>query len=181
MIEILIAALAGGFLSRMVGGGWPSPLIPIPAQWLYAAPYGLMFMGDKWGLLSYAFAGVGKRIGHSTYFNLGYEPGGAVSPPEPLVRLFFGPVKGNGSYWRCVFGLACVGMAVTLVPAVIYAVLISPLKGAVIAFTGLFCPAAYMIGWFLRVNFGKIVQPTVIGEVLSGVGQYAVLAAVILC
>ncbi len=176
MINKILFSLLGGLLSRMVGGGKPNLLIP--AQWLYALPYGMIFMGTWYGLPAYACSAIGKRIGHFPYFLLGHYTQAISnrppSPVEPIVRFFFGLDKG-GQYWRDFFGLTLTGLAVTIVPGILYGLVINPLAGLLLALSGAFKSIAYAIGWKFKENYFGI-EPTAIGEILTGIMTYGVLS-----
>ena len=95
-------AAIGGFISRMCGR---KSVIPFGLeQWLYALPYGLIFIGSLWGIPAYIAAVLGKRTGHGQYIHLGYLPRQDYSMDEKLDFLlvpFFGVDRG-GAYWRSV-------------------------------------------------------------------------------
>lgn len=177
-IEIALLAALGGFLSRLCGR---KSVIPFGLeQWLYALPYGLIFLGYWQGIPAYLPAVFGKRTGHGQYIHLGYLPRQDYEqdePLDPIIRLFFGEDRG-GAYWRCVAGLVLTGMAVTLIPGVIYGLQISPLCGSVIALSGASKGVAYQIGWFLRRKTTYVMFPTKIGEILTGVFGWGTLAAI---
>lgn len=169
-----IFALIGGFLSRLCGR---KSVIPFGLeQFLYAIPYGLIFMGSLWGIPAFIAGVAGKRTGHGQYISLGNfrQPYGNDEPLDCIVRFFFGFDYG-GNYWRCVAGLAVTGMAVTLLPGLLYGLVVNPLMGAVIAISGMSKALAYMIGWFLYEK-NLIGRPTVIGEILTGAFGWGVLA-----
>lgn len=178
MIYRFFFAVIGGWISRIMGGGWPSNL-PVPAQWFYAAPYGLMFTGSAWGILAYFAAGAGARIGHYPYFLMGLHPvvdTSRVPPLDFIIRPFFGAISpSGGQYWRCVAGLAVTGLAVTVLPGLLYGFWADPLKGAVIAFSGALKPLGYMIGAFLEKR-GVIKHENVSGEFIRGFTGWGVLA-----
>lgn len=176
MIGFIIAAGLGGWLSRMCGGG--KPQLPFGLeQWLYALPYGTVFLFNIWGIPAYLAAVAGKRTGHGQYMLLGYGARQPVANDEKLdviVRFFFGVDRG-GNYWRCVFGLGVTGLAVTLLPGILFCLFVDPVAGIGIAFSGALKPLGYMLGWALQRR-GLVRRPTVWGEVLAGVTGWGALA-----
>ena len=178
----ILFIILGGWISRMVGGGWPD--LKIPAQWLYAIPYGLLMYPHCIGIVAYVAAAVGKRTAHAAYIDLGHDsvPIGGTPPLDFIVRFFFGVDRG-GAYWRCCFGMAVTGLAVTLVPGILYAATVNPLAGLILAFSGALKAVAYMIGWksFDIVKPEKmwlklLLQPTVNGEILTGIFGWGAIA-----
>lgn len=176
-----IFALVGGWISRMMGGGRPT-FLPLPAQWLYAAPYGLIFTGSLWGILAYIAAAIGARTAHYPYFLMGQDPvidTTRVPPVDFLIRPFFGAISPTGGqYWRCVAGLSATGLACTILSGFLYACAVNPLSGAIIAGSGLLNPVGYMIGVFLRRR-GIYSQDNVVGEFMRGFTGWGVLACLL--
>lgn len=180
---IALAAACGGFLSRAMGGGTPD-FLPLPAQWFFAVPYGLILWGDWRGWLAYVACAVGARTAHYPYFAMGKlttVDTSRVPHVDFLIKPFFGPILATGGqYWRCVAGLAVTGMAATIVPGILYGLKINPLGGAVIAFSGLLKPAGYIVGdWMEDLNITH--SGNVPGEIGRGVTGWGILAWVILC
>lgn len=175
MIFKILFVLLGGFLSRLCGR---KSVIPFGLeQWLYALPYLLIFASSLWGIPAYIAAVMGKRTGHGQYLALGRGERQSFELDERLdfiVRFFFGVDRG-GSYWRCVTGMAVTGLAVTIVPGILYAMIINPLSGTLIALSGASKAFAYMAGWFLY-DKNIVHRPTVLGEVLTGVFGWGLLA-----
>ena len=81
----------------------------------------------------------------------------------------------GGNYWRCFTGLALTGAMVTLPVGVLYALKTDALYGLALGLSGALKAPAYMIGWFIHEHFRKI-HPTKIGEILTGLFSYGVLA-----
>ncbi len=178
----ILFIIIGGWISRMVGGGWPD--VKIPAQWLYAVPYAVIFWGSFWSLPAYLAAAVGKRTGHAQYIDLGHDAGPPAStvPLDCIVRFFFGVDRG-GAYWRCCFGMVVTGLAVTLVPGILYACTVDSMGGLILAISGASKALAYAIGWAAfklvrptSLRFQRLFQPTVWGEVLTGVFGWGAIA-----
>lgn len=175
---LLAFALIGGWISRVLGGGRPQlpRWVTLPA---YALPYGAIFLGHPLGLLAMAAAAAGKATAHTPYWALGHTPElfvGRVPTLDPIVRFFFGPIE-RGGYWRAAFGLAVVGMAVTLVPGLLFAWYVSVPLGLLIVFSGALKPLGYMLGWKLSDYSGKTtLTPNVYGEFLAGVFGWSALA-----
>lgn len=143
------------------------------------------------GFIAFALAVAGKSLGHGQWQNLGTVLKRIT--PEKLdfiVSWFFGPdprsiisfkcvITGKmleGSrpiihdklYWRCVFGMALVGLAATLGAALIVG-WISPPAGAIIALGGLLKGRAYVVGWSgFEFQFDDIDEPTEMGEAFTG-------------
>jgi hypothetical protein len=174
----IIGAAVGGFISRLCGR---KSVIPFGLeQWLYAMPYGIILLGSWWAIPAYFAAVLGKRTGHGQYIGLGYGQRQLFSNDEaldPIVRFFFGLDRG-GDYWRCAAGLGVTGMAVTILPGLLYGIFVNPLGGAVIAFSGASKAIAYMIGWKLYEK-NLVPKPTVVGEILTGVFGWGVVAWVL--
>lgn len=172
-LKFLFAA-SGGAFSRLCG---KKSHIPFGLeQWLYAVPYLLIFTGSLWGIPALIGAAIGKRTGHGQYIQLGYLPRQNFENDEALdfiVKFFMGEDKG-GNYWRCVAGLAVTGLAVTLLPGILYACVVNPSVGLAIGFSGVLKAPSYMIGWFLARN-GNIYEPTAIGEILTGFLGWGIL------
>ena len=177
----IIMALLGGWISRMCGGGWPKLKWGLD-QWLYALPYGLVFLPFAPLASALAFVGafLGKRTGHGQYHG---RAGKVVAKDEQerldfIVRFFFG--EDTGQYWRKQFGLAVTGVAVTLAPGILYAVEVDALTGAFLAVSGASKTLAYMIGYYVHdvVGYKKFV-PTAIGEFLTGVMGWGLLACLV--
>ena len=175
VIKIIIAC-AGGFLSRLCGR---KSVIPLGLeQWLYALPYGLIFTGSLWGIIPYLAAVAGKRMGHGQYIHLGYLPRQPLENDESIdciIRFFFGIDRG-GNYWRCVAGLAITGLAVTVVPGIVYAIVVNPVTGTLIALSGASKALAYMAGFWA---FNDPNRATTIGEILTGVFGWGVIGLVL--
>lgn len=171
-----VFSVMGGWLSRMMGGGWPTFL---PAQWIYAIPYGLMFTGSLWGIPAYIIAVWGARTAHYPYFLMGDVSKIDTSRTPPLdflIRPFFGAISPTGGqYWRCVAGLAVTGMAVTIFPGILYAVIVNPLDGCLIAASGSLKPIGYILGRYLQKR-GFISSGNIVGEFLRGFTGWGVLA-----
>ena len=174
---VFLAALLGGFLSRLCGR---KSVIPFGLeQWLYALPYLLIFTGSLYGIPAYLAAVLGKRTGHGQYIHLGYLPRQDYSLDEKLdflLKPFFGEDSG-GNYWRSVAGLALTGVAVTLLPGLVYGFLINGLSGCIIVLSGTLKGLAYMIGWDMHKK-GYAEEPTKIGEILTGAFAYGTLALI---
>lgn len=171
MITLALAAL-GGWISRVCGGG--RPYLPFGlAQWLYAIPYGLAVPNPAAGLLCYGLAVIGKRMGHGQYIHLGgyRQPTSQDETIDPILRFFFG-IDYGGAYWRCVAGLCLTGLCVTF-PCGIAMLLCGNWQGLIVAFSGASKGLAYMIG-----NIQHKWKPTVVGEVLTGVFGWGVIAYV---
>lgn len=170
----LLMPLIGGWVSRIVGGGFPSTWIPIPAQWIYAIPYFFIFNDLKLSLLSYVITGVTKRFGHGQYIGLGYSARQPKENDEKLdfiVKFFFGEDNG-GNYWRCAFGLAVTGLIMTIPLGCMYS-FINPLYGIILGVSGVTKTIAYMIGWKIYDKLN--ISPTAIGEFLTGVFGWGIL------
>lgn len=180
--------LLGGWLSRIMGGGWPDDYIPIPVQWFYAIPYGFLFLGSAhssaWlALAAYCAAAVGARTANYPYFLLGTSSRvdtSRVPPLDFLIRWYFGAISPTGGqYWRDVAGLAVEGAAVTFLPGILYAVTVCPLAGALIALSGLSKAPAYMIElWLYKHKWYN--QQAVIGEFLRGLFGWGILEWILL-
>lgn len=176
-----IFSLVGGWVSRVMGGGWPT-FLPLSAQWIYALPYGLMFSGSLWGIPAYISAAIGARTAHYPYFLMGKVPvidTSRVPKVDFLIRPFFGAISPTGGqYWRCVAGLSATGLACTILPGFLYASVVNPLTGAIIALSGLLKPVGYMLGLFLREK-GIYSQDNVVGEFTRGFIGWGVLACLL--
>ena len=140
-------------------------------QWIYGIPYGLVLIYSPISaVIAYLCAVLGKRMGHGQYIHLGKKRQ-AISQDEkidPILRFFFGVDRGC-AYWRCVCGLVITGLMVTIPAGVLY----GGMEGAIIALSGSTKGLAYMIGHALPVR-----SPTMIGEILTGVFGWGILAAV---
>lgn len=145
---LLAYSIAGGWISRMCGGGWPQMRAGLE-QWLYAAPYAVVIQHPA-GILAFIAALLGKRMGHGQYIHLGdfRQPEAQDEKIDGVLRFFFGVDRG-GNYWRCVAGLALTGLVVTLPAGFIYAYLYSPLGGLLLALSGGTKPLGYMLGRLL--------------------------------
>lgn len=167
-----------------MGGGWPD-LFPLPAQWFYAIPYGLILWADwRIALVSFIACAVGARTSHYPYLTMADgSPVDTSRVPKVdfIIKPFFGPITAAGDqYWRCVAGLAVTGAAATLVPGILYGIKINTLGGAVIAASGLLKPLGYIIGRWLEIL--KVTgSGNIPGEVLRGVTGWGILAWVVLC
>ncbi len=167
---VILAAILGGWSSRNCGGGWPKMPLALE-QWIYGIPYGAaMAINPISAVIAYLCAVLGKRMGHGQYIHLGKKRQVITQDEviDPLLRFFFGVDRG-GAYWRCVCGLAITGLAVTVPTGVLY----GGKGGAMIAISGASKGMAYMIGHSLPVK-----SPTIIGEILTGVFGWGILAAV---
>lgn len=166
--------LVGGFISRIVGGGFPAKYLPIPAQWLFAVPYFFIFDDIRYCLFAFIVAGITKRLGHGQYIGLSFVPRPPKKNDEKLdifVKPFFGEDNG-GNYWRCVWGLAVTGLVMTLPIGIAYAIQENALIGLIFGVSGALKALAYMIGWELFNEKKTKFEPTVIGEFLTGVFSY---------
>lgn len=169
-MEVLAFILLGGFISRMCGGGKPKLPLGID-QWLYAIPYGvityLYSQSILWSVLAYLGAFLGKRTGHGGWMDLG-----TWTKPREDERLEFIIKALHGKiyeYWYDFIGLCLVGLAVSLMSAVIVGS-VSPLAGFILMLSGALKAVAYSIGWKIRR------KPTEIGEFLTGIFGYAGIA-----
>lgn len=183
-----------GWLSRMCGGAPPNLGRPWP-QILYAMPVALTAWpaGVIWTLLSLGGAFFGKSTGHGQWMSLAHVIKKVHEEPlDFIVAWFWGAdprvvatddaqavILSNEYgltklYWRCVFGMAVVGVAVTLVGGV--ALILSGMAGAgaLLILSGICKAPAYMIGWIIYpTGQGQgpqyLNQATAIGELLTGV------------
>lgn len=170
-------SLLGGWISRIKGGG--KPKLPVPAQWIWAIPYGFLFTGSWWGLPVYVCAALGKRTASYPYLFMGNISSVDTTrnpPMDFIVKWMFGPISPNGGqFWRCYAGFAVEGLATTLMAGSIYAYLIDPVKGAILAASGLLKPLAYAIELYL-FKYKIIKHQDVIAEILDGLFLWGVLS-----
>ena len=158
---IAIAAILGGWISRMCGGGWPKLPWGLD-QWIYALPYAGVYFLLPWAwyinlpvaAAAYGLGFLGKRMGHGQYFHLNYSPRENEEQDEkidPFVSLFFGKdLGGHGRkrYWRGVFGLSITGLICALGAGVALGVAGHYIASAVILAGGIAKAGAYMLGWW---------------------------------
>lgn len=180
IIYKILFSILGGWLSRIMGGGRPD--IYIPAQWPYALPYAFI-LGHSWlGLVCYLSAAIGARIIHYPYFLMGNFPPvdlTRVPPTDFIIKPFFGPMlAAGGQYWRCVAGLAVTGICVTLVSGVLYAVMVDPVRGVLIALSGGLKPLGYIFGTFIQKYTTKL-QENVYGEFGRGLTGWGALSCIL--
>lgn len=196
IVTLLFAfALAGGWLSRMCGGG--PPKLPYGLdQWLYSLPYLLICLpavaviaallgATKESrkryyplvLLPYGGAVVGKRTGHGGGIDAGTSE---VVRDDEKLEAIIKPLHGKISeYWYDILLLAVTGIATTLVAGIMLAFL-NVWAGMAVALSGLTKGPAYMIGWAIYPNgSGKGIphlnEATAIGEFLTGFFAYLIL------
>ena len=183
---VLIVALAGGWLKRIIGGGWPVIPWGIP-RLVFGVPFAGLLAGlpGHWMLpwLSYALSDYGVRIGHAQYQNLGFDrPGHDRSTVDWLVTLFFGPDTNAGkpaSYLRCIFGLSITGLGVTLGPGILYGLYVDPVAGYLLTAVGAFKPMGYMLGWALwnrGIKPRPWLTPNIYGEFWTGFIMWGAVA-----
>lgn len=175
-INILIFALLGGLSSRICGGARPQFMWGGNAMF-HALPYGLIFLPHWWAVIPFICATIGKKTGHVPYIQMGYiyeHTIGRAPALDPIVSLFFGEHT-KGDYWRSFFGLIVTGLAVTLIPALIYGTTVSAAGGFMIALGGALKPIGYMIDWQLYKR-GIREASTLYGENLSGFFAWGCLA-----
>jgi hypothetical protein len=177
--------------SRMCGGA-PPPLGRPYVQILFALPLALLCA--KAGIFSvFAFAGAffGKSTGHGLWMSLNYViKKSHTEPLDFIVAWFWGQdprvvATDNAQaillsneygmtrlYWRSVTGLVVAGLAVTIIPAIIFGLFNSATGGVLLFLSGAGMAPAYMIGWkfFNGISGGipYLNQPTEIGEFLTG-------------
>lgn len=167
----LIMAFLGGYISRMCGGGF-FQLGRGLEQFAYALPYGgilLLYGYPKAALVAYAFAVLGKRLGHGQYIDRGKVilPESMRDSIDPFVSLFFGPETGQ-DYWRDKFGLLFTGLAVSVPCGVLFGLFVDPVIGCLIALSGGTKAISYMIAYWFYDNVSKRYRATDLGEILTG-------------
>lgn len=173
----------GGWISRMCGGG--KPKLPLGLdQWLYALPYGALtfyallstvqpFSPYPWyiwalSITAYLGAFLGKRTGHGGFMDLGTwtKPRGDERL-EFIIKRWYGRIS---EYAYDFLGLAITGLSTSLFAAAIIFTQ-SPLAALALLCGGALKAAAYAIGWKQ-----PWIQPTVFGEVFTGVFAYGSIA-----
>ncbi|MCC7305831.1 MAG: hypothetical protein IT558_06180 [Alphaproteobacteria bacterium] len=180
------------WVSRMCGGA-PPPLGRPYTQILYAIPLGLICLkSGVFTLAAFAGAYFGKSTGHGQWMSLAHVIKKVHEEPlDFIVTWFWGPdprvIASDDAqavilsreygltklYWRCVSGLVVVGTAVTIIPALIFGVFVSPVGALLLLISGALKGPAYMIGWKIYPTGGgsgipELNQATQIGEFLTG-------------
>lgn len=199
VMSVLLFALAGGWLSRMAGGG--PPKLPWGLdQWLYGLPYALITLpvtfafgalALRWDercrkyiwvaiLLPYAGAVAGKRTGHGGGIDAGTWTG---ERDDEALEFLIKPLHGKISeYWYDMMLLAVTGLVCTLI-AGIMVMFVDVWGGLALMLSGSTKAPAYMIGWWIYpTGSGKGIphlnEATAIGEFLTGFFAYAILGCV---
>lgn len=198
VIFILLFALAGGWLSRMAGGG--PPKLPWGLdQWLYGLPYALIalpvtapfaaFMGLKEKnskvalcilLLPYIGAVAGKRTGHGGGIDVGTW---TADREDEKLEFIIKPLHGKiPEYWYDALLLGVTGIACTLIASVMV-MFVDVWGGLALMLSGSTKAPAYMIGWWIYPTGGgkgipHLNEATAIGEFLTGFFAYAILGCV---
>lgn len=165
-------SLVGGWLSRMCGGG--PPRLPYGIDtYIFCIPFALVgLLISPWaGIASYAFAVLGKRIGHGRGISL-KEPMKPTSEPERVEVVSLWLIDKIPTYWyKCLVLLLTafvqnIGLSVCLVFVnLVFAVLFF--------LSSIFKPIAYMIGWRIYPKghgpgIPRLSSATALGEFLTG-------------
>ena len=184
LITSVLFVAAGGWISRIIGGGWPSTYIPIPMQWIYAIPYGLILCPQEHvisyilPLVAYVAAAIGKRTAVYPYDTLGTLSPIDTTRVPPLDFLLPGSISATGGqFWRDAAGLALTGVAMTIVPGILYGCFNDHLIGLVIALSGALKSVAYILE-LLAFKCAIIKSQSVLGEILNGVFCWGVLIGI---
>jgi len=174
MTATIILAFYLAFASRIHGGlihmkkGYKNALWALPFGIATAVIYPVGAVMVIAGLVSFA-GGFLKGSGHGAFMDLGHnlkEPGKGRTL-EKVEHIIYPWLYNRVSrYWYDACGLALVGLAAVLIPALVigYA---NPLSGLLVALGGLCKGFAYMIGWKLFPKPADSMN-TETGEFLTG-------------
>lgn len=171
MVAVIVAIL-GGFISRDCGNDRPIFRYGL-SQFIYALPYGIALALAGLHIsaaIAYAGAVMGKRTSHGQYIGSGKNkhPESKHDRIDPFVKLFFG-AETDDNFWRNQFGLAVTGLLCTIPFGVLWAVQVDLFVGLTVGLSGMSKAVAYAIGWAGNNHIDKRINPTYVGEVLTGV------------
>lgn len=175
---IVLYALASGYLYRWRGGGWPTSKKSWP-NWLRGLHRLLRvtFSGSilclpLWFLVPWWAAGAASiltvlavTMGHGDWLDFGTSK--RTDPGEwlnPLVHLLTS--KRNGPLHDTI-GMTLSGLSYTLPPAVVAVIFLGPWWALWLPI-GALKGVAYWLGWNVKLPSAPRLEPTVVGEFLTG-------------